>query len=59
LKEVPDAKDDPKFDQREMVLVISRPGKKFRNVVQPCVLLRKNFRNGVPACYVIKIPVSE
>jgi hypothetical protein len=38
------------------VLVISIPGKKFRNAVLACVLLRKSFRDDVPARSVTKIP---
>jgi hypothetical protein len=37
------------------VLVISVPGKRFRNAVPTCVLLSKNFRNGVPVRSVTKI----
>jgi hypothetical protein len=32
------------------------PGKEVRNAVAANILLRKNFRNGVPALSVIKYP---
>jgi hypothetical protein len=30
-------------------LVILIPGKRFQNAVPVCVLLKKNFRNGIPS----------
>jgi hypothetical protein len=38
--------------------VILMSGKKFWNTVLACVLLRKNLRNGLPACSVTKIPLN-
>jgi hypothetical protein len=32
--------------------------KRFRNAFPACVLLRKNFRDGVPARFVTKIPLD-
>jgi hypothetical protein len=45
-----------KFGRRGVVSVIPTEGKQFRNAVPACVLLTKNFRDGVPARSVIKIP---
>jgi hypothetical protein len=40
------------------VLVISMPGKKrFHNTVAACVLLRKNFQNGILAHSITKMPL--
>jgi hypothetical protein len=42
-------RNDTEIGRREgCVLATSTPGKRFWNVVRVCVLLRKNFRNGVP-----------
>jgi hypothetical protein len=40
------------------VLVTSKPGKRFRNAVPACVLLRKNVRNGVPTRSVTEVPLA-
>jgi hypothetical protein len=47
---------DPKFDQRVgNVSYIDARKKSFRNAVSLCVLLRKNFRNGVASRSVTKM----
>jgi hypothetical protein len=49
------AKNDPILGRRGVVIVLPMLGKKkFRNAVPSCVLLRNNFRNGVPARSVTK-----
>jgi hypothetical protein len=42
------AKSDPKFGQRGVVLYQCQK-ERFWNAVLACVLLRKNFWNGVPS----------
>jgi hypothetical protein len=37
------------------MIVVPMPGKRFWNAVPACVLLTKNFRNGVPVRSVTKI----
>jgi hypothetical protein len=50
---------DPKFCRRwGGISYIDARAKKFRNVVSACVILRKIFRNGVPARSVTKIPLN-
>jgi hypothetical protein len=39
------------------VLVIVMPGKRFWNAIPACVILRKNFQNGVLVCSVTKVPL--
>jgi hypothetical protein len=58
LKKIRNTYSDPKFGQRGKVLVIPMSGKKkrFWNAVLACILLRKNFWNGVPARSITKIP---
>jgi hypothetical protein len=54
-KKFRNAKSDPKFGRRGVVLVITLPGKMLWNAVLACVLLRKNFLNGVSAHFITKI----
>jgi hypothetical protein len=42
------AKRDAKFGRRVVA---------FRDAVPVCALLKKNFQNGVPACFVTKVPL--
>jgi hypothetical protein len=46
---------DPKFGRKGGVSYIDAKKKRFRNAVQAYALLRKNFRNGVPARPVTKV----
>jgi hypothetical protein len=58
-KKFQNAWSDPKFGQRGKVLVIPMPGgkKRFQNAVLACIVLRKNFRNGVLAHSIATIPL--
>jgi hypothetical protein len=50
---------DPKFGWGGGgVSYIDAREKMFRNTVLACILLRKNFWNGVPACSIIQIPLN-
>jgi hypothetical protein len=55
-KRFQNTKSNPKFDHRGVVLVIPMPGKKVLEHRSGCILLRKNFWNGVLAHSVEKCP---
>jgi hypothetical protein len=57
-KKVPERIEWPKI-QSEMGISYTDFRGKFRNTVLGCILLRKNFQNGVPACSITKIPLIK
>jgi hypothetical protein len=57
FKRFQNAKSEPKFGRRKVVLVIPVTGKKVLKRRSARVFVRKNIRDGVPALPITRIPL--